>query len=191
MPYSLPIILGSSSRWRYQLLVEAGVEFTTLNPNIDEKAVFANQPEQLALAIAKAKNAALVPQLNQPSILITCDQVVIVNGEIYSKPESPEQARAYLRSYNQYPARSYTAVVLYNSQTNRAIEIVDTADISFYPIPDHAIEAAIAAGDIFACAGGFQIESHQLSQYVQKIDGDIDSVKGLPIKKVLAALDQL
>lgn len=187
----LPIILGSSSRWRNQLLAEAGVEFQTMAPDIDEKAITHSDPKQLVLEIARAKSDALLQRIKQPVILITSDQVVTVNGTVYGKPESAAQAREYLNSYNQHPASTYTAVVLKNTQTGKLIELVDKVDITFHPIPEAVIEQAIIAGEIFDCAGAFQVENHKLSKYVDEINGDINSVKGLPTTRVLNALQQL
>ena len=187
----LPIILGSASRWRQSLLLAAGVKFEVMCPNIDEKAIRHADPDTLVLAIAEAKNQALKPKLNTPSLLITCDQVVVCHGEIYEKPEDIEQARHYLQTYNQYPAETVTGIVIENTATGQQIRFTDKATVYFNPIPEQIIEEIIQEGDIFACAGGFQIEGDLSSQYIKRVEGDINSVKGLPVQRVLEALTSL
>ena len=90
----LPIILGSSSKSRHAILAQAGIPFTHVSPNIDEKQVAPEKrsdPTQYALAVAHAKMDALLSQSVPPSsILITCDQVVSWNGQVREKPQSPE-----------------------------------------------------------------------------------------------------
>lgn len=184
----LPIILGSASRWRHELLQDAGIEHTTMAPDIDEKAIRAPDPEHLVLKLAHAKNQALHMRLDQDVILITSDQVVVCNGCIYEKPEDANEARGYLQSYNQFPAETLTAVVIENTATKQKIEIVDRAYIEFHQIPDAMIETLIEDGHIFDCAGGFQVEGELSSQYVKSVVGDINSVKGLPLAKVIAAI---
>ena len=188
----LPIILGSASRWRKEILNTAGIEFRVMSPDIDEKAIRHTDPNQLVSLLAKAKNAALVDNLSEPAILITCDQVVVCNGSIYEKPESANQAREYLESYRFHPAETVTGVLIENTKTKQTIEVIDRATVHFKSISDQLILDAIDDGEIFYCAGGFQIEGNKvLSDYIEKVEGELDSVKGLPTKKVLAAIAQL
>ena len=183
------IILGSASKWRQQILKDAGVVFTCLNPDIDEKAIRHSNPEQLVLALANAKADALLPKITTPSLLITADQVVAFKDEIREKPETNEQARYYLKSYAEHYAETFTAVVVTNTQTRKRLQAVDRAKVYMKPIPDSIIDDMIQAGHIFHCAGGFQIEGDdQLSPYVETVEGDVDSVKGLPLKLTLSLL---
>jgi len=185
----MKIILGSSSRWRKQILEQAGFEFTCLAPDIDEKAIRNDDPKELALAIANAKADAvktrlIASQITEPALLITVDQVVVCNNKIYEKPISKEQAREYMQSYAHYPAQTVTAVVVTNTETGERVDGVDIATVYFHPIPEAQMERLIAEGDIFSCAGGFQIEHDdgKITQYVKHVEGAVDSVKGLPMR---------
>ena len=64
----MKIILGSSSRWRKQILEQAGYTFKVMSPDIDEKAIRHADSEQLALAIANAKADKLLEQITEPAI---------------------------------------------------------------------------------------------------------------------------
>ncbi len=180
----MKIILGSSSKWRRQVLKDAGYAFTTLSPNIDERKIRDEDPKRLALAIAHAKNNALLPKITEEALLITTDQVVTCRGEIYEKPVSPEEARKFLCSYAKHPAATVSAVVVTNTRTGKRAEGVDIVNILFNPIPKSEIDRLVEEGGIFSCAGGFQVEGKdgKLSVYIKQIDGAIDSVKGLPLK---------
>ncbi len=180
----MQIILGSSSKWRKQVLEQAGYKFKVMSPDIDEKAIRHDDPEQLALAIANAKADALLPRIAEPALLITIDQVVVCDGKIYEKPVSAEQAREFMCSYAHFPASTVTAVVVVNTETGKRVDAVDIATVYFYSIPESAMEELIEQGDIFSCAGGFQIEygDGKIVPYVKKVEGAIDSVKGLPMR---------
>lgn len=180
----LKIILGSASKWRRQILEKAGYEFSVMEPNIDERKIRHSDPKKLALALAYAKADALIPQIKEPALLITVDQVVLCNGHIYEKPNSAQEAREFMRSYSQHPAQTITAVVVTNTKTNKQVSGIDIVNINFKPIPEFIIDRLIAKREIFSCAGGFQIEDEdgKLNPYIENIDGEIDSVKGLPIK---------
>lgn len=179
----MKLILGSASKWRKQILEEAGYQFSVMTADIDEKAIRDPDPEKLVLKLAKAKAEILLAKVNEPALLITADQIVVCNGEIFEKPINAQEARYYLQSYNKYPAQTYTAIVVTNTKTQQQVAIVDIATVYFNQIPEETIKELISKGDIFHCAGGFQIEGFkgELNPYVKKVKGDIDSVKGLPI----------
>lgn len=190
---SMKLVLGSSSKWRKQVLEQAGYEFTTMSPDIDEKAIRHEDPQKLALAIANAKADALVKQVQEPMILITVDQVVVCNNKVYEKPVSAAEAREFMHSYEHFPASTITAVVVINTETQKRVDGVDIATVYFHPIPENYMEELIAKGDIFSCAGGFQVEygDGKVVPYVKSIDGAIDSVKGLPMRLVEKLIDDV
>ena len=188
----LPIILGSQSPWRKALLAEAGYDFAVMSPNIDEEQFIDSDPAALVLTIAKAKAAAILQKLQHRALLITCDQVVCWREEIRGKPKNIEEAERYLRSYGEAPAETYTAVVVTDSQTLVHRSTVDWARVFFQPIPEQIIAQAIEEGHIFHCAGGFQVEGDRLfNDYILRIEGDLDSVKGLPVGVTQSLLNEM
>jgi septum formation protein len=80
------------------------------------------EPEKMTIMIARAKAAALLPKVITPSILICSDQVIRCNGEIREKPESEEEARAFLESYRTHPPECVDGVVVYNTLTGMATD---------------------------------------------------------------------
>lgn len=157
-----------------------GYEFTTLSSDIDEKAIRDADPKKLVLLLANAKTDALLVRIIKPTLLITSDQVVIWNGQVREKPESPEQAKEYLKSISQYPSQTVTSVVVTNTKTGKRLEGVDAAKIYFRPIPDEVIDKLVRNGTIFDYAGGFSTNDPLLFPYVDRIEGEVESVLGLP-----------
>lgn len=162
------------------MLTEMGYEFEVMSAGIDEKAIRLSDPKQLTLALAHAKADALVQKIQEPALLITSDQVVVWNGQIREKPESPEEARQFLRGYAVHPAQTVTAVVVTNTQTKQQAEGVDVATVWMKPIPESLIEQFISEGTIFSYAGGFGIQDAGRCGLVDKIEGTVDSIIGLP-----------
>lgn len=177
----MKIILGSQSVGRKKILEDAGYEFEILSADIDEKSIRSDDFELLPLLLAREKAKVLLEKIKEPAILITADQVVVYQGALREKPQSPKQAREYLLSYNQNPAQINTAVVVTNTQTGKQAEVLDITKAHFKAIPESIIEALIAEGNIMRAAGGFIVEHPLLLPYVKKIEGDIKSVTGLPL----------
>jgi len=174
----ISIILGSSSIWRRKILASLGYEFEVMSPDIDEKAIRDTDPKILTLKIARAKSEALKTQLTSHAILITSDQVIVCNGEIREKPKNKDECRAFLRSYNNYPAECFTAVVVYNTKTKSHFEGVDVAKQYFKNISEAVIESLIGQGDALYCAGGFVREL--MADNLGETEGEEESVVGLP-----------
>jgi septum formation protein len=174
------IILGSQSQGRRELLSAMGYTFTVMPADIDERAIRAEEPGALTLALAHAKADALLPQIHEPALLITSDQVVVWQGKIREKPAHAEEARAFLRGYAEGPAETVTAVVVTHTATGVRQQGVDRATVWFRRIPEGVIAQVIARGEVFAHAGGFSITDPLLEPYIERMDGTAESVIGLP-----------
>ena len=178
----MKIILGSQSKWRQDILKRMGYDFETMAPEIDEKAIRFDDPKRLALALANAKADALVPKIKEEAILITSDQVDVCNGEIREKPRDAPEAREFLRSYNKYPVETVTAVVAANTANQKRKEGLDIAVVYFRPLLERKISELIASGCVFSCAGGFCINHPAFKGLIERVEGEVDSVAGLPPK---------
>src|SRR5262245_384463 len=174
------IILGSQSQGRRELLSAMGYEFAVMPARIDERVIRADDPGALTLTLAHAKADALLPQIHEPALLITSDQVVVWQGKIREKPAHAAEARAFLRGYAEGPAETVTAVVVTNTATGVRRQGVERATVWFRRIPEEVIAQVIAQGDIFAHAGGFSITEPLLNAYIERVEGTADSVIGLP-----------
>ena len=176
----MKIILGSASKQRKMVLERWGHAFGVMIADIDEKAIRFDDPKKLTMALALAKAEVLRLRIKEPALLITADQVVLCNGEILEKPESPEQARRFLKGYAKYPAQPVNAVVVTNTETGAQAGENDENTVYFRAFPDDVIEQLIAQGNIFRQAGSFSLEDPLVAPYVERIVGTLDSVEGLP-----------
>jgi septum formation protein len=186
----MKIILGSESKWRKMLLEKTGIKFEVMPANIDEKAIRLSNPKELTLALAKAKAEAIKSKVSEPAILITSDQVVVCDCEILEKPETEEQAKRFLRGYNHSPAEVVTAVVVTNLATGKTAEIVDIATVFFYLFTEEVIEELVKDPDVYTLCGAFKV-SGGFEKQIQRIDGDKDSVIGLPIRVTLELIKEV
>ena len=156
--------------------------------DIDEKAIRCDMPEELVMALARAKAAAIRARMAagaaeaagaKPALLITADQVVVHRGVILEKPESAAQARAFIRGYSRSSARTCGAIMVTNLATGAAAASLDLAEVFFNAIPDDVAETLIAEGGVLHCAGGLMVEHPRVEPHVERIDGGMDSVMGL------------
>jgi len=199
------LVLGSQSASRQTLLRTLDLPFETLRAGIDEKAIRRASPEELVVALALAKAEAVKAQLSssagdrwrptaaatqRPVLLISADQVVVHNDTILEKPESEVQARAWIASYAGAAVRTVGALAVSNLATGRTVCELDLAAVVFQPagLPASSVDALVAAGEVFACAGGLMVEHELVSPHVARIEGGLDSVQGLGRELLLRLL---
>jgi len=181
-----PLILGSSSKSRKQVLELIKWPFTIMSPDIDERAIRCNNPTELPRLIAIAKAKALVERLKAekvkgPLILLTADQVVVFQNQVREKPLNDSEAKTFLSSYSNDYVSTVSAVVATHYPSERQACDVDVAHVFWNEIPQDAVERVVARREIFSSAGGFRIEDPDLNLLLRDIDGSLDSVVGLPV----------
>jgi septum formation protein len=187
----MKLILGSSSKYRKNILKKAGYIFDVLVPDIDEKLIQTDDPYQRPLVVARAKAEILIPQIKEPALLITSDVIAVCNGKVREKPESKDEAREFLREYSRgIGPEGVTAIVIYNTVTKEYFEGIDKAQVFYNKFPESVIEDFIENGDALGRAGGFGVQSPILRPYVKKIEGDEESIVGMPIALLKKLLKQ-
>lgn len=182
------LILGSSSTARKKILADMGYQFTTMSADIDEKAIRKEKPEDLVMALAEAKAEAIIPRVSvgesegdaEPTLLITCDQVVVYEGAVREKPSSEAEARQFMKDYANGHAATVSSVLVTNLATGSRRGEWDRVEIYFHDIPDQVIDKLIEEGIVLYAAGGLIIEHPLVLPYIKEVVGSTDSVMGLP-----------
>ncbi|XP_061349702.1 uncharacterized protein LOC133294947 isoform X3 [Gastrolobium bilobum] len=186
---SYKIILGSSSVPRRKILSEMGYEFTIMPADIDEKSIRKETPEELVMALAEAKANAIISKLqttsnqervDEPTVVIAADTVVVYEGVIREKPSSKEEARQFLKDYSGRHAATVGSVLVTNLKTGLRKGEWDRVEIYFNEIPDEIIEKLVDEGITLNVAGGLIIEHPLIFPFVKEVVGTTDSVMGLP-----------
>ena len=187
------MILGSASPRRKQILRDLGYEFEIVIPDINEKAIRDDDPARLVLALANAKADAVISKIDEAAIVITSDQVVSFEDKIIEKPLDLADARSMLKSYENKFVETVTSVVVTNSKTNERYSGVDITKVHFKNFSDEALNKILQSQevDVLDRAGGFSVEHPLISPYIAKIEGELESIQGLPKKLTIKLLSQI
>ncbi|MHC4132904.1 MAG: Maf family protein [Planctomycetota bacterium] len=177
----VPLILASASPRRRQLLEEAGYKFKVEIPNIDEPSFETENslPAEHAkkLALAKAMNVA---DSHLDSLIIAADTLVDLNGQIIGKPKDAHDARLMLTKLSGSVHKVITALAIVRLSDN--IEIIRSESTTIYPkkMTNKQIDELIKSGLWKNKSGACSIEDS--GQFVEKIEGSITNVMGLPME---------
>ncbi|MFC4409895.1 Maf family protein [Chungangia koreensis] len=178
------LVLASSSPRRFELLSQLGVPFNTDKSEVPETTVSEMQPTEFVqrLALEKAED---VYSRNVDSLIIGADTIVTFEGQILHKPKNAEQAKDYLKRLSGQTHQVHTGVAFKSSQLTETI--VSTTYVTFKEIPEQLMDAYIESGDPFDKAGGYGIQTLG-GLFVESIEGDYNTVVGLPLASVFTYL---
>ena len=131
------LILASGSPRRRELLSLYTTDFTVCASDFDESAVSAATPAQLVEKLARGKCLAVAAQ-HPGTVVLGCDTVVDVNGEVFGKPHSVEDAKRMLRALSGATHAVHTGVCV--SDGKRTESFVDSCRVTFFPLSEEEID---------------------------------------------------
>jgi septum formation protein len=188
-----PIILASGSATRAELLRNAGLVFDVQIARVDETAIRqalqAEQanPRDIADALAETK-AQKIAAKNPASLVIGCDQVLALGGEIFAKPQNPDDALEQLQKLRGQTHLLLSAVVIYQG-AKPIWRHVGVARLSMRDASDAYLADYIQRNwdSIRHAVGAYKLEEEGVRLF-SRIDGDYFTILGLPLLELLSYL---
>lgn len=177
------IILASSSPRRKELLKKAGIDFIIDASSIDEVMDESLPLEERLMKLATDKIINIHYKYSQ-DIVIGADTVVCFQNQIIGKAKDENHAREILKTLSNHKHTVYTAVAIYFQ--DELMTFVDHTDVYFKDISD-MIEEYIASQDWVGKAGAYGIQG-SADKFVDHIEGDKDTVIGLPVQSLVKIL---
>jgi septum formation protein len=178
MPRTL--ILGSTSRYRRELLDRLGLPFEVVSPQVDETPQPGEAPVDLARRLALAK-ARAVAALRPDCIVIGSDQVADLDGEPLGKPGDHDRATAQLRRMRGRSVIFQTAVAVVCVQAGFEQQDLAPVRVSFRALTDTEIEDYLRAEQPYDCAGSAKSEGLGIALLDAIDSDDPTALVGLPL----------
>lgn len=187
------IILASTSQIRSKLLDGAGVSHDVVASRIDEdsvkKALEADgaPPRDIADTLAEMK-ARKIAEKGQGGLVIGCDQVLSLKGEVLSKPKTIEDARGQLNALRGETHQLLSAAVIYED-LKPVWRHVGVARLSMRDFSDDYCDDYLARNwdSIRWAVGGYKIEEEGIRLF-RMVQGDTFTIQGLPLLELLSYL---
>ena len=184
------IILASGSAIRGQMLSNAGIAFEAIVPRVDEEMIkIALQaekatPRDIADALAETK-APKIGGKHPDKLVIGCDQVLDFDGQILSKPQTPEEAREQLKALRGKRHSLLSAVVVYH-ELEPLWRHVGQVRLYMRDISDSYLNEYVDRNwpSLQSSVGGYKLEEEGVRLF-SRIEGDYFTILGLPLIEMI------
>ncbi len=188
-PTRPPLVLGSTSPYRRELLARLQLDFSVDAPRVDETPRSGEAPADLAqrLALEKAQEVAA---RHPGAVVIGADQVAELDGQAIGKPGHHAGAVAQLQAMRGRQVVFHSAVAVVRPDTGFAQVLLAAVVVQFRALGDAEIERYLRLEQPYDCAGSAKSETLGIA-LLERIDSDDPTaLVGLPLMRTCALLRQ-
>lgn len=184
------VILASQSPRRRELLAGMGVEFEVMKTDVEETYDPSWSPEMIVMHLSKLKLSPIdMSQYAPETIFITCDTIVVVNGQIIGKPKDEEDAKRMLRMLSDNTHTVYSGLTV--ASTQKQLTDYRSTDVIFETLSDEMIQYYIDTYKPFDKAGSYGVQEWIGRVGIREVRGSFYNVMGLPTRLLWQMLEQL
>jgi septum formation protein len=184
-----PLVLGSTSRYRRELLGRLQLPFEVAAPEVDETPVPGESPHALARRLALAKAHAVAHRYSD-AIVIGSDQVADLDGEPLGKPGDHLRATEQLRRMRGRTVIFQTAVAVVCRASGVVLEDLAAVRVQFRQLTDEEIERYLRREQPYDCAGSAKSEGLGIALLEAIHSDDPTALVGLPLIRTCRMLRQ-
>lgn len=169
---------------------QLGIDFTVMPSEIAEVG-YGGTPDKIPSLIVtqKIKTVKAMLGMNQNGYLLAADTIVVLENEVFGKPENADQARTMLQKLSGRTHQVYTCFRIEGVEGDFVEKTVQTA-VKMRPISKEMLEWYISTSEPFDKAGSYAIQGYG-NILVEAIQGSYSNVVGLPMSEVVDALIHL
>lgn len=179
-PHDWPVILGSTSRYRKELLSRLRIPFEVCAPHVDETPLPGEAPKELALRLALTKALAVAKQ-NPNAVVIGSDQVADLDGTPLGKPGNHTNAVLQLQKMRGKTVIFQTALSVVCVANGYQRTDLAAVRVKFRDLTDSEIESYLLAEEPYDCAGSAKSEGLGIALLDAIDNDDPTALVGLPL----------
>jgi septum formation protein len=179
-PPAPSVVLGSTSRYRAELLRRLLTHFEQAAPDTDESPRASENAGERALRLAMSKAVAAAGS-RRDTLVIGSDQVAELDGIILDKPCTIERAQAQLAASSGRSVQFHTGLCLLDTRSSERQVHLDITTVHFRELTAAEIERYIKHEQPLDCAGSFKCEGLGISLFDTIDNADPTALIGLPL----------
>ena len=184
----MDIVLASGSPRRRDLLEKLGWSVRVIIPEVDERSLPFESPEDLCTRLSAAKAARVAETIREDTLVVGADTIVVVDGNVLGKPADEDESVLMLQSLQGRPHDVLTGVSVIGK--GKSLSGLERTRVNFRALDYETIRAYAATGEGADKAGAYAIQGKG-SLLVASIDGDYFNVVGLPLCRLGLMIEEM
>lgn len=181
------LILASSSKNRQNIFRNIGWKFEVIKSIVEEHSD-ATDPREYVMDLSRDKADSVASQIEEQALIISADSIVYLDGKIFEKPRSKEEAFNNIKKMSGKVTYLTTGVTIKDLYQNKEITFSDVVEVHLRKIDDEDIMWYVNNEVFSGC--GYTIPG-KAEIFIDKIVGDFNTLFGISISSVYEKLKEL
>ena len=180
------LILASSSKNRQNILKNIGWKYEVVKSTVEEHSD-ATDPREYVMDLSRDKANSVALQIDVQAIIISADSIVYMDGKIFDKPKSKEEAFQNLKAMSGKVTYLTTGMTIKDLYKNKEVTFSDVAEVHIRKVNDEEIKWYVENEKDVLNGCGYRFPG-KTELFVDKIVGDFNTLFGISISSVYAKL---
>ena len=185
----MKLILASSSEVRQDIFKKVGWKYEVVKSLIEEKSD-KTDPSEYVKDLSRDKANSVASQINEKAIIVAADSIIYMNGKIYEKPKSKEEAFQNLKEMSGKVTYAVTGVTIKDLYQDKIITFADTAEVYIREISDEDIKWYVENEENILNRSGYAMLG-KASIFLDKVNGDYNTLFGISPSKLYEKFQEL
>ena len=189
MRLKMKLILASGSKKRKDILKNIGLKYEVIK-SLEEEKSEKKEPNEYTKELSRNKANSVAEQINEKAIIVAADTVIYMNGKIYEKPKSKEEAYQSMKEMSGKTTYAITGVTIKDLYKNKEISFSDTATVYLKKISDEEIKWYVENEKNILNICGYAMLG-KASIFLDKVEGDYNTLFGISPSKLYDKFKEL
>lgn len=183
------LILASSSKNRQDIFKMMGWKYEVIKSLVEEKSD-ATTPEQYVKDLSRDKVNSVASQVKDKAVIVAADEVIYMDGKIFEKPKSKEEAFQNIKEMSGKVTYAVTGVTIKDLYQSKEISFSDTAEVYIKEVNDEEIKWYVENEETVLKRCGYAMLG-KAALFLDKVNGDYNTLFGISPSKVYEKFKQL
>lgn len=183
------LILASGSKNRQDIFKMIGWKFEVIKSLVEEQSN-ATSPEEYVKDLSKDKASSVASQVKDKAVIVAADTIIYMNGKIFEKPKSKEEAFQNIKEMSGKVTYAVTGVTIKDLYQNKEVSFSDTAEVYIREVNDDEIKWYIENEETVLDRCGYAMLG-KAALFLDKVNGDYNTLLGISPSKLYEKFKQL
>ena len=185
----MKLILASTSKQRQDILKMIGLKYEIVKSLVEEESS-ETDPKEYVKELSRNKAKSVAMQIKEKAIIVAADTVIYMDGKIYEKPKSKEEAYQNMKEMSGKCTFAITGVTIKDLYQDKEICFSDTAEVYIKKISDDDIKWYVENEENILNRSGYAMLG-KASLFLEKVNGDYNTLFGISPSKLYDKFKEL